>query len=271
MPLRLCWLPPSGQRIRRGRSPRIARLYSQAESRRKSPDRERDYAESEARCAQARAAGRACRPDLLSAWASRAMSSRLMRASATPNCVLGTGHGRQHDLVQEVGTGVRSIGFIDRSGGAQNIVGGHAPAVAREFVAAARAADAAKNAAADQRLQNRFKMPRRQAMARGKSFCGDRLPMLLHRDIDDRGNSENSFAGKQRHRKLETSRQAIDSPAVVIYYELHRGLVELRIKSRLVCNVRLRFRWSQNRLPARSVMSRLVGFNKFCMLYWRDY
>ena len=44
MPLRLCWLPPppiaSGSS--RGKAPRIARLYSQAESRRKSPDRERE-------------------------------------------------------------------------------------------------------------------------------------------------------------------------------------------------------------------------------------
>ena len=43
MPLRLCWLPPpiaSGSS--RGKAPRIARLYPQAESRRKSPDRERD-------------------------------------------------------------------------------------------------------------------------------------------------------------------------------------------------------------------------------------
>jgi hypothetical protein len=119
--------------------------------------------------------------------------------------MLGIGHRRQHDLVQEVGTGVRLIGFIDRTGGAQNIVGGHAPAVAGEFVAAARTADAAQNAATDQSLQNRFEMPRRQAMARGECFCGDWLSTLLHRDINDRGNSENSFARKQWHRALETS------------------------------------------------------------------
>src|SRR5580658_8716185 len=42
MPLRLCWLAPAiPPVIRRGATPRIGRLYSQAESRRKSPDRER--------------------------------------------------------------------------------------------------------------------------------------------------------------------------------------------------------------------------------------
>ena len=118
-----------------------------------------------------------------------------MRASATPNSLLGIGHRRQHDLVQEIGTGVRSIGFIDRAGGAQNIVCGHVPTVAGKFIAAARTADATQNAATDQRLQNRFEMPWRQAVARGERFCGDRLPTLLHRDIDDRGDSENSLCG----------------------------------------------------------------------------
>ncbi len=42
-------------------------------------------------------------------------------------------------------------------------------------------------------------MPRRQAVARGKRFRGNRLPMRLHRDIDHRGDGKNSFARKQRH------------------------------------------------------------------------
>ena len=35
------------------------------------------------------------------------MSSRLMRAERDAELLLGTGHRRQHDLVQEIGTGVR--------------------------------------------------------------------------------------------------------------------------------------------------------------------
>jgi len=45
-------------------------------------------------------------------------------------------------------------------------------------------------------------MSQRQAVARRKYLRGNRLAMVLHRDIDDRGNSENSFAVKQRHRGL---------------------------------------------------------------------
>ena len=143
-----------------GESPRIGRLYSQAESRRKSPDRERGSAGRQGRAAP--------RPGLFRACASRAMSSTLMRESATPNSDFGVGHGGQDDLEQKIGAGIGQLVIFDGSGGAQNVIGGNASAVAGELVAAARSANAAQDPAADERLQNGFKVPWRQAVTRGK-------------------------------------------------------------------------------------------------------
>jgi len=56
--------------------------------------------------------------------------------------VLGAGHGREHDPVQKLGTGVRLTVLIDRSGCAQNIVGRYAPAIPGKLVTAARPANA---------------------------------------------------------------------------------------------------------------------------------
>jgi hypothetical protein len=36
-------------------------------------------------------------------------------------------------------------------------------------------------------------MPGRQAVPRRKRFCGNRLSMLVHRDINDCGDGENCF------------------------------------------------------------------------------
>jgi hypothetical protein len=47
------------------------------------------------------------------------------------------------------------------------------------------------------------------------------LPMLLHCNINDRGDGENSFAGQQRHRKLKTPGWEIGSPVAVISYETY--------------------------------------------------
>ena len=100
-----------------------------------------------------------------------------MRDSATPNCGFGIGHGWQHDLEQKIGAGIGQLVVFDGSGGAQNVIGGNASAVAGKFVAAARSANAAQDSAADKCLQNGFQMPRRQAVTRGKGLCGNRLPM----------------------------------------------------------------------------------------------
>jgi len=93
-----------------------------------------------------------------------------------------------------------------------------APPLVREFVAAARAADAFENAAANERLQHGLKMPRRQAMPRGQSFCGDWMPGSLHRHVDDCSYGKNSFARKQRHGAGKTSLERNCLTAAVITY-----------------------------------------------------
>ena len=125
---------------------------------------------------------------------------------------LGAGHGWQDDLEQKIGAGSGSLVIFDGPRGAQNVIGGNAFAVAGKLVTAARSANAAQDSAADECLQNGFQVPRRQAVTCGKGLCGNRLPMLLHRDIDNRGDSENSFAGQQRHREEQTRVRGDCSP-----------------------------------------------------------
>ena len=62
--------------------------------------------------------------------------------------------------------GVSPLGVVDRAGGAQDFGGGDALALARELVAAARAAHAPEDALVHQRLQHRLEMARRQAVTR---------------------------------------------------------------------------------------------------------
>ena len=83
---------------------------------------------------------------------------------------------------------------LDCSGSAQNLVGCHPPALASELVAAMWATNAFQNPATHQRLQNRFKMPRRQAVMRGERFCRNRLAMVLQCDINHRGDCEGCFS-----------------------------------------------------------------------------
>jgi hypothetical protein len=83
---------------------------------------------------------------------------------------------------------------LDCSRGAQNLVGCHAPALASELVTAVRASNAFQNPATHQRLQNRFKMPRRQAVMRSERFCGNRLAMVLQCHINHRGDCEGCFS-----------------------------------------------------------------------------
>ena len=74
--------------------------------------------------------------------------------------LLGIGVGLGH-LVDQGRAGWQRIGIFDGNGRAQDIVRGHPPRVARKLVAAARSAHAAQNTAANERLQNGLKMPRR--------------------------------------------------------------------------------------------------------------
>ena len=64
----------------------------------------------------------------------------------------------------------------------------------RQFVAAARSADALQNALADQRLQHRLEMPRRQMMTSGQCLSGNRTAPRIERDVDDGCDREDAFA-----------------------------------------------------------------------------
>ena len=72
-------------------------------------------------------------------------------------------------------------------------------ALARQFVAAARAADAFEDAVVHQRLQHRLEMARRQLVAGGQGLGRDRPPSAVERDVDDGGDGQKAFAGQQRH------------------------------------------------------------------------
>src|SRR5580704_15610881 len=136
MPLRLCWLAPAiPPVIRRGATPRIGRLYSQAESRRKSPDRERGCG-SAGSIAEGSFSIRLERQGIV-----RQVFETDPRQGDT-EFLFRAGHGRQHDLGQKIGPGMRYLGVLDGARRAQNIVGGHAPSIACKLVTAARAADA---------------------------------------------------------------------------------------------------------------------------------
>src|SRR6202012_2079455 len=108
--------------------------------------------------------------------------------------------------------------LVDGARSAKYVICCNAPPIAGELVAAARTAYATQNSATHQRLQNWFEMSGRQAVTRGKSLCGNRLPMLLHCNIDYRGDSKNAFAGKKRHREKETPRSMIGSSRSLITY-----------------------------------------------------
>src|ERR1700692_3880618 len=132
------------------------------------------------------------------------------------------------------------VGFVDRSRGAQDIVGGHAARYPRTLVAAARAADAFEDSFADQALQHGLQVSRRQVMARRERFCRDWTSWSLHRHIDDGCNCEESFAWEQRHVWEKRRWRGIGREAVTCYIRneflaksgnLAAGLSSLRFQS----------------------------------------
>ena len=95
-----------------------------------------------------RAAGRSASSDRpRSGSARRTSSSRLMRLSAAENARSACADRGNDHVVEQRGTGLRGLAAVlDRAGGAQDFVGGDAPALARQLVAAARPADALEDA-----------------------------------------------------------------------------------------------------------------------------
>ncbi len=95
-----------------------------------------------------------------------------------------------------------AVDLVRGAGGAQDLLGCYAAPLAREFVAAARAADALENAMTHQRLQHRLEMPRRKAVARRQGFGGDGPASRVERDVDDGGDRQNAFARQERHDRV---------------------------------------------------------------------
>ncbi len=130
----------------------------------------------------------------------RVMSSTLMRLSATSNSCSVLASAGKHHFFQEIGAADTHLAvFIDRSGGAQDIDGGYTAPLARQLVAAARAADAFEDAVADERLQHRLEMAWRQAVPGRQRLGGYRAAAALKRHVDHSSNRKDSFAREQRH------------------------------------------------------------------------
>ena len=83
---------------------------------------------------------------------------------------------------------MRLFAPLDRGRRAQDIVGAHPLAFAGQRIAAARAANSLEDAVANQRLQHRLQVPRRQSMPQCQRLGGNRTCMRLQRHVDDGGN-----------------------------------------------------------------------------------
>jgi hypothetical protein len=181
----------------------------------------------------------------LSARASRARSSRLIRAKAMPNSSSALAMAGSTTLVRRSDPACDTSASSTVPRRAQNIVGRHVPSIACKLVAAARAADALQYSVAHQRLQHGFKMPRWQAVARGECFCGNRVALRLYCHVDNCSNREDSFAGEQRHAgENVASRKIIRSDGAILRRAF--GPVELRF-SRACRQYSSRFQSSQIR------------------------
>ena len=87
------------------------------------------------------------------------------------------------------------IGGAEADRGAHDLAERDAAALARQFVAAARAAHALEDLGVDEALQQRLQMARRQAMARGERLGGDRRGARMQGDVDDGARSRAGCAG----------------------------------------------------------------------------
>jgi hypothetical protein len=136
--------------------------------------------------------------DLFSVSAVRAMSATLMRLNAIPNSISALAKAGMTTLFKtsDPPDGSSTPSTVPA---ARRISFAVTLPFPREFVAAARTADAFQNAFAHQRPQHRLKVARRQAVPRRQGFRCNRMSVRLQRDVDDRCNGEDSFSGEQWH------------------------------------------------------------------------
>jgi dUTP pyrophosphatase len=131
------------------------------------------------------------------------LAHQFVEADSRKRCrkrTFGLADRRDHHFAQEVGAGVcRRVAVLDGARRPQNIVGGDAPSLARQFIAAARPTDALENADPHQRLQHRLEMPRRKVVPRRQHLGRNGPPALVQRDVDDGSNRQETLAGEQCH------------------------------------------------------------------------
>src|SRR6202789_578579 len=108
---------------------------------------------------------------------------------------------RRDDAGTELGARLGTLVFlvVDGFRHAHHIADRNAPALAREAVAAARAAHALEHAGAHQLLHHLLEIALRHALARGDLLGLHGLGTRVERDVDHRLERQQGFAGKLQH------------------------------------------------------------------------
>jgi hypothetical protein len=98
----------------------------------------------------------------------------------------------------------RFVFVLDSPGRAQDVVGRNPPAVAGEFVSAARSPRPSQNALPHQGLQHRFQQSGWKVMARCQCLRGNRTLARVKCDVGYGDNSEHILARQERHGNSNT-------------------------------------------------------------------
>src|SRR5262245_5574627 len=118
---------------------------------------------------------------------------------------------RHHYLVEQHRTRHRNaVESLVGADSAQDILGGDALLLSCQFITTTWPANAFEDAVAHQGLQHRLEVPWRPPMS-GRQHLGRYGPATrIERDIDDRGDRQNTFAGQKRHEQTSSWREHRD-------------------------------------------------------------
>ena len=97
----------------------------------------------------------------------------------------GFRNGRVDDLIENARAVSRTVVILNGAGSAQDIADADPLALARKFVAAARATQAVEDARMHERLQHRLEMARWKVMARCEFACRHGPFPCVQRNVDD--------------------------------------------------------------------------------------
>jgi hypothetical protein len=112
---------------------------------------------------------------------------------------LGLCDDRQDRLVENARATTDLIIRLESSSCTQDFCDADTLSLAREAVAAVRAADAMKDPFMHQRLENWFEMARREVVTHRKFARRNRPLTAVQRNIDNSSDGKEALAGKQRH------------------------------------------------------------------------